>query len=109
MKSEDFSGDERFVKIRDGEWCFRNQCGRVETSIPITTFPFFSELAVLVVPGKREICYAARLGGTDCWAYYHHLQIWMYPLVAKLTALRVRYEVATELVAKAHQTMRGVE
>ena len=103
MQREDFSDGQHFATIKDGEWHFRNRRGRVDASVPITSLPFFSELAVLVDPDDGTWRYAARLDDTDHWAYFHNLQTWMYPLVSEFLTTQARYEAVTELVAKAHR------
>lgn len=103
MMNEHSDDSERFVSFENDGWRFDGHSGPVAVSIPIRRHRQFSELAVLVRPGNRAFCYAARLAKTDRWLHFNHLHSWMYPLVEELLGIRERYAQITELVAKTHR------
>lgn len=92
-----------FVTIREGTWRLRDQCGPVETLIPVRCSTAFSEIAVLAFPDTDRRHYAARVAHTDDWAHFHYLQPWMQPFVEHYLTTLSRYSQIVELVEQTHR------
>ena len=98
---------EHFVKIQDSNWRHGNHRGQVRATLPIASHEHFRELAILVQSGTDNPRYAARIAGTDAWAYFRHLQPWMHPIVCAYLDTLETYGHVVEMIEKTHQITHG--
>ena len=98
------TGDNKhFVTFENDGWHFGDLSGPVATSIPIRRHRQFCELAVLISPERRTVCYAARVTRTERWLYFSRLHAWMTPIVEVLIGIQKKYTQITELIAQTHR------